>query len=95
MIYIFGEKQQGPCRFKEDLSVVNITSWAVLPARDEKVLEAAVATIGPIAASINASPKTFQLYQWVYSFLLFRQTSEFLCEKTNIWNFLLLIIYEL
>lgn len=62
MIYIFGEKQQGQCRFKEDLSVVNITSWAVLPARDEKVLEAAVATIGPIAASINASPKTFQLY---------------------------------
>lgn len=54
--------KQGPCRFKEDLSVVNITSWAVLPARDEKVLEVAVATIGPIAASINASPKTFQLY---------------------------------
>ncbi|XP_012346399.1 cathepsin L1 isoform X1 [Apis florea] len=54
--------KQGPCRFNEDLSVVNITSWAVLPARDEKVLEAAVATIGPIAASINASPKTFQLY---------------------------------
>lgn len=87
MIYIFGEKQQGQCRFKEDLSVVNITSWAVLPARDEKVLEAAVATIGPIAASINASPKTFQLYQWVYSFLLFRQTSEFLCEKTNKFHF--------
>ncbi|XP_071863674.1 cathepsin L4 isoform X1 [Bombus fervidus] len=54
--------KQGPCRFVEDLSVVNITSWAVLPARDEKTLEAAVATIGPIAASVNASPKTFQLY---------------------------------
>ncbi|XP_017758137.1 PREDICTED: cathepsin L1-like [Eufriesea mexicana] len=54
--------QQGACHFKEDLSVVNITSWAVLPARDEKALEAAVATIGPIAASVNASPKTFQLY---------------------------------
>lgn len=53
--------------------MVNITSWAVLPARDEKALEAAVATIGPIAASVNASPKTFQLYQWVffYSLLLF------------------------
>nr|XP_034189227.1 cathepsin L1 [Osmia lignaria]XP_034189228.1 cathepsin L1 [Osmia lignaria]XP_034189230.1 cathepsin L1 [Osmia lignaria] len=54
--------KQGRCRFQEDLSVVNITSWAVLPARDEKALEAAVATIGPIAASVNASPKTFQLY---------------------------------
>ncbi|KZC12523.1 Cathepsin K [Dufourea novaeangliae] len=54
--------RQGACRFHEALSAVNITSWAVLPARDEKALEAAVATIGPIAASINASPKTFQLY---------------------------------
>ena len=44
-------------------SVVNITSWAILPARNERALEAAVATIGPIAVSINASPKTFQLYQ--------------------------------
>ncbi|XP_043508161.1 cathepsin 8-like isoform X5 [Frieseomelitta varia] len=58
--------EQGTCRYKEELSVVNITSWAVLPARDEKALEAAVATIGPIAASINASPKTFQLYQNQY-----------------------------
>ncbi|XP_043253123.1 procathepsin L [Colletes gigas] len=54
--------KQGPCRFREQMSVVNITSWAVLPARDERALEAAVATIGPVAASINASPKTFQLY---------------------------------
>lgn len=55
--------QQGQCKFKKDLSVVNITSWTILPARDEKALEAAVVTIGPLAASINASPKTFQLYQ--------------------------------
>ncbi|XP_020294651.1 cathepsin L1 [Pseudomyrmex gracilis] len=54
--------EQGKCRFKRDNSVVNITSWAILPARDEKALEVAVATIGPIAASLNASPKTFQLY---------------------------------
>ncbi|XP_066581289.1 cathepsin K isoform X2 [Prorops nasuta] len=54
--------RQGACKFQRDKSVVNITSWAILPARDEKALEAAVATIGPIAASINASPKTFQLY---------------------------------
>lgn len=54
--------KQGSCRFQRDRSVVNITSWAVLPARDERALEAAVASIGPIATSINASPKTFQLY---------------------------------
>ncbi|XP_076175590.1 cathepsin L4 isoform X2 [Ptiloglossa arizonensis] len=55
--------RQGSCRFEEHLSVVNVTSWAVLPARDERALEAVVATVGPVAASINASPKTFQLYQ--------------------------------
>ncbi|XP_071558789.1 cathepsin 8 [Temnothorax nylanderi] len=54
--------EQGECQFQKDLSVVNITSWAILPARDEKALEIAVATIGPIAAAINAGPKTFQLY---------------------------------
>ncbi|XP_011170355.1 procathepsin L [Solenopsis invicta] len=54
--------EQGECKFQRDQSVVNITSWAILPARDEKALEIAVATIGPIAASINAGPKTFQLY---------------------------------
>ncbi|KYN10542.1 PREDICTED: cathepsin L1-like [Trachymyrmex cornetzi] len=56
------DAEQGECRFEKDQSVVNITSWAILPARDEKALEIAVATIGPVAASINASPKTFQLY---------------------------------
>lgn len=45
--------------------MVNVSSWAVLPARDERAMEAAVARIGPIAASINASPHTFQLYQYV------------------------------
>lgn len=62
--------QEGHCKFHRNLSVVNITSWAILPAGDEKALEAAVATIGPIAASINAMPKTFQLYQWVPAFYL-------------------------
>ncbi|XP_043479492.1 procathepsin L-like [Leptopilina heterotoma] len=54
--------RKGTCKFQENLSVINITSWAILPARDERALEAAVATIGPIAVSVNASPKTFQLY---------------------------------
>ncbi|XP_048511923.1 procathepsin L isoform X2 [Athalia rosae] len=53
---------QGKCVFDSDESVVNITAWAILPARDEKALEYALATVGPLAASVNASPKTFQLY---------------------------------
>ncbi|XP_076641748.1 cathepsin L4 [Halictus rubicundus] len=80
------EGRQGPCRFQEDWSVVNITSWAVLPARNEKSLEAAVATVGPIAASINASPKTFQLYhQGVYD--------DETCSSDNVNHAMLIVGY--
>lgn len=60
--YLF---QQTKCRFDKNRALVNLTSWAILPARDERALEIAVAKIGPIAASLNAAPHTFQLYQWV------------------------------
>jgi len=58
--YVF---QKGKCQFVPDLSVVNVTSWAILPVRDEQAIQAAVTHIGPVAISINASPKTFQLYR--------------------------------
>ncbi|XP_033213756.1 cathepsin L1-like [Belonocnema kinseyi] len=54
--------KEGTCKYKSSQSVAKVKSWAILPARDERALETAVATIGPIAVSINASPKTFQLY---------------------------------
>ncbi|XP_065370752.1 procathepsin L [Calliphora vicina] len=54
--------KKGKCQFVAELAVVNVTSWAILPAKDEKSIEAAVAHIGPVAVSINATPKTFQLY---------------------------------
>ena len=41
---------------------MNITSWAILPAKNEHALKTALATIGPVAVSINAARKTFQLY---------------------------------
>ncbi|XP_036229944.2 cathepsin K isoform X1 [Bactrocera oleae] len=50
------------CQFAAELAVVNVTSWAVLPTKDEKAIKTAVAHIGPIPISINASPRTFQLY---------------------------------
>ncbi|XP_058795009.1 procathepsin L-like [Phymastichus coffea] len=53
---------KGVCKYQKRLSAVSISSWAILPARDERTLEAAIATIGPVAVSINASPRTFQLY---------------------------------
>lgn len=55
--------QKGNCQFVKELAVVNVTSWAILPANDENAIQAAVAHIGPIAVSINATPKTFQLYR--------------------------------
>lgn len=56
-------KQKGNCQFVKELAVVNVTSWSILPVRDEHAIQAAVAHIGPIAVSINATPKTFQLYR--------------------------------
>ncbi|XP_068916845.1 cathepsin K isoform X2 [Tenebrio molitor] len=53
--------RQTKCRFDKNRALVNLTSWAILPARDERALEIAVAKIGPIAASLNAAPHTFQL----------------------------------
>ncbi|XP_046868984.1 cysteine proteinase 7 isoform X2 [Drosophila willistoni] len=50
------------CQFVGDLAVTNVSSWAILPAHNENAIEAAVAHIGPVAVSINAAPKTFQLY---------------------------------
>lgn len=55
--------QQGSCRFDPIYSVVNISSWSILPPKDEDVLGVALAQIGPLPVSINASPKTFQLYR--------------------------------
>ncbi|XP_050314484.1 procathepsin L isoform X3 [Anthonomus grandis grandis] len=52
----------GKCHYNKGQAIANITSWSVLPARDEKALEIAVANIGPIAVSINAAPHTFQFY---------------------------------
>ncbi|XP_015112300.1 cathepsin L1 [Diachasma alloeum] len=78
--------RESQCKYHEDLSVANISSWAILPARDERALEAAVATIGPIATSINASPKTFQLYHTgIYD--------DPLCSSDNVNHAMLIVGY--
>ncbi|KAG5669353.1 hypothetical protein PVAND_017241 [Polypedilum vanderplanki] len=50
------------CSFDEDLAIVNITSWSILPSKDEEVMKGVLNEVGPIAISIDASLKTFQLY---------------------------------
>ncbi|XP_034942402.1 cathepsin L1 isoform X2 [Chelonus insularis] len=78
--------EEGRCKFQRILSIINITSWAILPARDERALQAAVATIGPIAVSINASPRTFQLYhQGIYD--------DPLCSSDTVNHAMLLVGY--
>lgn len=54
--------QHNKCSYDRDLAIVNITSWAILPSRNENIMKAVLNEVGPIAVSINASPKTFQLY---------------------------------
>ncbi|XP_062713502.1 procathepsin L-like [Aedes albopictus] len=52
----------GTCRFKPDLAICNISDWGILPKKEE-ALAFALWKIGPIAVSVNAEPKSFQLYQ--------------------------------
>lgn len=54
--------QQQRCRFIPQMGVVNVSSWNILPPKSEDALKTACATVGPLAVSINAAPRTFQLY---------------------------------
>jgi C1A family cysteine protease len=42
--------------------VANISSWAILPPKDELSMRAAIFQVGPVAISINAALSSFQLY---------------------------------
>lgn len=59
MLYLF---QVQKCHYIPSLAVVNVTSWALLPVKDEKAMVRAIAMAGPIPISINAATRTFQLY---------------------------------
>jgi len=71
LLYIFNFTllfQKTLCHFKKFRAVTQIENISILPQSDEHALKAAVALIGPISVSVNASPKTFQLYSYVYTF---------------------------
>lgn len=59
---MFSLLQHNKCSFDRDWAIVNISSWSILPARNENIMKAVLNEVGPIAVSINAAPKTFQLY---------------------------------
>ncbi|RZF42377.1 hypothetical protein LSTR_LSTR004185 [Laodelphax striatellus] len=60
-IYPYSAKET-TCHYQKAVALYKIKSWNILPSKDEEALKIALATVGPIAVSINASPSTFQLY---------------------------------
>ncbi|XP_030752387.1 cathepsin L1-like [Sitophilus oryzae] len=56
------EGQDGQCRFKRDGVVAQCTGYVNIAEGDEKGMEIAVSTQGPIAVAIDASREGFQFY---------------------------------
>ncbi|XP_077296079.1 cathepsin L4 [Arctopsyche grandis] len=56
------EAKKSKCRWDKRRVRAKVTSWGLSPRGDEAALERAVALLGPIGVSINAAPRTFQLY---------------------------------
>lgn len=52
----------GSCKYDPRDSAVSIRKYVVIPEDNEKALQEAIATVGPIAVGIDASHKSFQFY---------------------------------
>jgi len=55
--------KQGKCKFNQTNVGATVTGWVILPENDTQALKTAVATIGPIASTIDASSKEFGSYK--------------------------------
>lgn len=56
------EQKNGQCRFKRENVVATCTGFVDIGQNDEKGLEIALATLGPVTAAIDAGQETFQFY---------------------------------
>ncbi|XP_056633760.1 cathepsin L-like isoform X1 [Diorhabda sublineata] len=56
------EQKNGECRFKRENVVATCTGFVDIGENDEKGIEIALATLGPVTAAIDASQETFQFY---------------------------------
>ncbi|XP_074038120.1 procathepsin L [Leptinotarsa decemlineata] len=56
------EEKDGECRFRREFVVATCTGYVDIAENDEKGLEIAIATIGPVTAAIDAGQETFQFY---------------------------------
>ncbi|RXN31728.1 cathepsin S-like protein [Labeo rohita] len=54
---------QGPCRYKQSKYAAKCTNYTKVRRGDEEALKQAVASIGPISVSIDASRPQFKLYR--------------------------------
>ncbi|XP_055633784.1 cathepsin M-like [Toxorhynchites rutilus septentrionalis] len=77
---------QGKCKFNKDYAITNISQWAIMP-KNEDSLAYALWKVGPIAVSLNAAPKSFQLYKnGIYD-------DEASCDNTKVNHAMLLVGY--
>lgn len=56
------EAKNGQCRYKKENDVVSDKGFAFIDEGSEKHLEAAVATLGPVSAAMDAGNESFQFY---------------------------------
>lgn len=55
--------QTGKCRYSVTGKAGHCSSFHILPQGDEKTLQAAVASVGPVAVAVNAMLPSFHLYR--------------------------------
>uniref|UniRef100_A0A182QUR5 Peptidase C1A papain C-terminal domain-containing protein n=1 Tax=Anopheles farauti TaxID=69004 RepID=A0A182QUR5_9DIPT len=78
--------KQGQCAFNKDYAIANISEWAIMP-KSEDALAYALWKVGPIPVSINAAPKSFQLYsKGIYD-------DEATCDNSKVNHAMLLLGY--
>lgn len=76
----------GKCHFNNKTIGATVTGFTDIPSKDEKALQQAVATIGPISVAIDASHFSFQFYHsGVYN--------EWLCSQTRLDHGVLAVGY--
>ena len=84
--YPYKARDNLQCTYNSTFSVASIMSYTLIPPRNETLLKQAVAAIGPISISIDASLSSFQSYKsGVYN--------DAACSNTTINHGMLIVGY--